>query len=131
KASERLRARFLLPRIVADANDGGACWLKNQRTRKGRNPWSRMTNFLFVKDMRGPLCTGRSLLATTRSSGRRGWESGSVAVCSMRTARFDEDIWRVPMVKNRRLATGAQGITHPRGASGALEGMSLPLSGCV
>jgi len=51
-----------------------------------------MTNFLFVKEMRGPLCTGRGLLATRRSETRGGSESRSVAVGSMRTARFDEDI---------------------------------------
>jgi hypothetical protein len=31
-----------------------------------------MTNFLFVNDMRGPLCTGRLFLATIRSETRGG-----------------------------------------------------------
>jgi hypothetical protein len=31
-----------------------------------------MTNFLFVKEVRGPLCTGRSFLATLRGETRGG-----------------------------------------------------------
>jgi len=31
-----------------------------------------MTNFLFVKEVRGPLCTGRSFLAMMGSESRGG-----------------------------------------------------------
>jgi hypothetical protein len=44
---------------------------------------------------------------------RGGWESWSVAACSMRTARFDEDIEMFLWLKNRRVATGAKGTTRP------------------
>ena len=59
-----------LPHIVADAIDGGAGWLTNQRMRNNRRPCSRVTNFLFVNERRGPLSIGRTLLAKTRSKGR-------------------------------------------------------------
>jgi hypothetical protein len=70
-----------------------------------------MTNFLFVNEIRGPLCTGRPFLATIRRETRGGSESRSVAVCSMRTARFDEDIGIFLRLMHRRVATEEQGTS--------------------
>src|SRR5690348_3337957 len=42
----------------------------------------------------------RPSFAASRASGRGGWERASVAVCSMRTARFDEDISIFLLVKS-------------------------------
>jgi hypothetical protein len=37
-SAQELVVGLSLPHIVADAIDGGACWLTNQRMRKYRNP---------------------------------------------------------------------------------------------
>jgi hypothetical protein len=60
-----------------------------------------MTNFLFVKDNRlRARFTMRPSFAASRTSGRGGWERASVAACSKRTARFDEDISIFLLVKS-------------------------------
>src|SRR5687768_3967003 len=42
----------------------------------------------------------RSSFAASRTSGRGGWDRASVAACSKRTARFDEDIFDIPLMKS-------------------------------